>query len=109
MDVVVPVLRARCQHELHGDGEGPVRVCAIQRNLLVYHDARSGNGGCATAFTGLEKLGVSQLVTGADASGAPVLQATRQGLAMGPGSITSSGGCREPAQGGSTCAAPGWS
>jgi len=74
--------------------------------ICSFTTTRSGNGGCATAFTGLEKLGVSQLVT---ASGAPVLQATRQGVAMGPGSITSSGGCREPAQGGSTCAAPGWS
>jgi len=72
--------------------------------ICSFTTTRSGNGGCATAFTGLEKLGVSQLVT---ASGAPVLQATRQGVAMGPGSITSSGGCREPAQGGSTCAAPG--
>ncbi len=76
--------------------------------ICSFTTTRSGNGGCATAFTGLQKLGVSQLVTGPDASGAPVLQATRQGpLLMGPGSITSSGGCREPAQGGSTCAAPG--
>jgi hypothetical protein len=72
--------------------------------ICSFTTTRSGNGGCATAFTGLEKLGVSQLVT---ASGAPVLQATRQVVAEGPGSITSSGGCREPAQGGSTCAAPG--
>ncbi len=75
--------------------------------ICSFTTTRSGNGGCATTFTGLQRLGVSQLVTGPDASGAPVLQATRQGVAMGPGSITSSGGCREPAQGGSTCAAPG--
>jgi len=75
--------------------------------ICSFTTTRSGNGGCATAFTGLQRLGVSQLVTGPDASGAPVLQATRQALAKGPGSITSSGGCREPAQGGSTCAAPG--
>ena len=43
----------------------------------------------------------------ADLNGTPVLQATRQAVVTGPGSITSDGGCREPAQAGSTCEAPG--
>ena len=86
-----------------GRFESPTESSAI----CSFTTTRSGSGGCATTFTGLKRLGVSQLVIGPNASGAPVLQATRQALLVGPGSITSSGGCREPAQGGSTCAAPG--
>lgn len=62
----------------------------------------TGAGSCTSRFTGLLRLAVAQLRT---LTGAPVLQATRP--TAGPGSITSSGGCREPDQAGDTCAAPG--
>ena len=64
----------------------------------------AGVGSCTSQFTGLPRLGIAQLLT---STGTPVLQATRHPLLTGPGSITSSGGCREPDQGGSTCSAPG--
>jgi hypothetical protein len=66
----------------------------------------SGVGTCQSQFLGLQRLAIAQLRLGG-ASGAPVLQATRQAVVSGPGSITSDGGCREPDQGGSTCEAPG--
>lgn len=66
----------------------------------------TGVGSCTSRFTGLKRLAVAQLRMNSS-TGAPVLQATRHPIAGGPGSITSSGGCREPEQGGSTCAAPG--
>jgi hypothetical protein len=74
--------------------------------LCTFAASTSGNGGCATRFTGLQRLAVAQLRQGGT-DGAPVLQATRQAVVAGPGSITSSGDCREPAQAGSTCDAPG--
>ncbi len=80
-------------------------------NALAFSDICSfttnstGVGSCTSRFTGLQRLAVAQLrVT---ATGTPVLQATRQAVVSGPGSITSSGGCREPDQVGTTCAAPG--
>lgn len=77
--------------------------------ICSFTTTASGSGGCGAQFTGLLRLAVSQLVTGSTADGTPVLQATRQGIpgVSGPGSITSSGGCREPDQAGSTCTAPG--
>ena len=66
----------------------------------------TGNGSCASQFTGLQRLAIAQLRLG-DATGTAVLQATRQAVVAGPGSITSDGGCREPDQAGSTCDAPG--
>lgn len=66
----------------------------------------SGTGTCTNRFTGLQRLAVAQLRVGGN-TGAAVLQATRQAVLSGPGSIESSGGCREPDQMGSTCAAPG--
>jgi len=75
------------------------KICSFTTNT-------AGSGGCTAKFTGLQRLAVSQLVTG-DTAQVPVLQATRQAVVAGPGSITSRGGCREPEQAGSTCAAPG--
>lgn len=66
----------------------------------------SGSGSCASQFTGLQRLAIAQLRLG-DVTGATVLQATRQAVVAGPGSITSDGGCREPDQSGNTCTAPG--
>lgn len=66
----------------------------------------SGTGSCASQFTGLQRLAIAQLRLGG-ATGAAVLQATRQAVVTGPGSITSDGGCREPDQAGNTCTAPG--
>ncbi len=65
----------------------------------------TGAGSCTSRFTGLQRLAIAQLRL--TSTGAPVLQATRQIVVAGPGSITSSGGCREPDQAGTTCAAPG--
>ncbi len=65
----------------------------------------AGAGSCTSRFTGLRRLAVAQLRL--TSAGTPVLQATRQAVTTGPGSITSSGGCREPDQAGNTCAAPG--
>ena len=66
----------------------------------------AGNGSCASQFSGLQRLAIAQLRLG-DATGTPVLQATRQTVLAGPGSISSDGGCREPDQAGNTCTAPG--
>jgi len=66
----------------------------------------AGTGSCAEQFTGLQRLAIAQLRLGG-ATGTPVLQATRQAVATGPGSIISRGGCREPDQAASTCEAPG--
>jgi hypothetical protein len=66
----------------------------------------AGVGACQSQFTGLERLAIAQLRLG-DVNGMPVLQATRQAVVSGPGSITSDGGCREPDQAGGTCEAPG--
>ena len=66
----------------------------------------SGIGTCQSQFLGLQRLAIAQLRLGG-VGGTPVLQATRQAVVSGPGSITSDGGCREPDQGGSTCEAPG--
>ena len=66
----------------------------------------TGAGSCTSRFTGLQRLAVARLRLTSDDT--PVLQATRQIVVPGgPGSITSSGGCREPDQAGNTCAAPG--
>lgn len=64
----------------------------------------SGVGVCQNQFSGLMRLDIVQLRLG-DESGQPVLQATRQATAMGPGTIVSRGGCRE--EEGETCTAPG--
>lgn len=66
----------------------------------------SGVGACQSQFLGLERLAIAQLRLGG-VDGTPILQATRQAVVSGPGSITSEGGCREPDQAGSTCEAPG--
>ncbi len=66
----------------------------------------SGIGTCQSEFLGLQRLAIAQLRLGG-VGGTPVLQATRQAVVPGPGSITSDGGCREPDQAGSTCEAPG--
>lgn len=88
--------------------KGRFAVATESSAICSFTTTTSGDGGCAARFTGLQRLAVSQLVTGDTAAGVPVLQATRQAvLPGGPGSITSSGGCREPEQGGSTCVAPG--
>lgn len=87
--------------------KGRFAVAAESSAICSFTTTTSGEGGCAARFTGLQRLAVSQLVTGATAAGVPVLQATRQAVLSGPGSITSSGGCREPEQVGSTCVAPG--
>lgn len=75
--------------------------------ICSFTTSTAGAGGCDARFTGLQRLAVSQLVTGTTAGGTPVLQATRQAVLPGPGSITSSGDCREAQQSGSTCSAPG--
>lgn len=75
--------------------------------ICSFATTTAGTGGCDARFSGLQRLAVSQLVTGTDAGGTPVLQATRQAVLAGPGSITSSGDCREAQQSGSTCFAPG--
>lgn len=74
-------------------------ICEVTTNA-------SGIGSCQSQFIGLERLAIAQLRLGA-LDGTPVLQATRQAVVSGPGSITSDGGCREPDQAGSTCEAPG--
>ena len=81
------------------DATGFSEICSFTTNA-------AGTGSCTSRFTGLQRLAVAQLRMNSS-TGAAVLQATRQTVARGPGSITSSGGCREPEQGGSTCAAPG--
>ena len=75
------------------------KICSFTTN-------DTGVGSCTSRFTGLQRLAIAQLRMG-NSTGTTVLQATRQSVTAGPGSITSSGGCREPEQGGSTCAAPG--
>lgn len=70
-------------------------ICSFTANA-------AGVGSCSSQFTGLRRLAVAQLRT-PTATGTPVLQATRQSVIAGPGTITSSGGCREPDQMGSTC------
>ncbi len=87
--------------------KGRFAVATDSSAICSFTTSTSGAGGCTARFTGLRRLAVSQLVTGDSAQGAPVLQATRQAVLAGPGSITSRGGCREPEQMGSTCAAPG--
>ena len=87
--------------------KGRFAVATESSAICSFTTTTSGDGGCAARFTGLQRLAVSQLVTGDGPAGVPVLQATRQAVLAGPGSITSSGGCREPDQGGSTCVAPG--
>ena len=66
----------------------------------------AGTGSCSSQFTGLQRLAVAQLRVGGE-TGVAVLQATRQAVVSGPGTIISRGGCREPDQAGSTCVAPG--
>ena len=67
----------------------------------------AGGGTCNSQFLGLQRLAVAQLRLGG-VGGTPVLQATRQAVLPGrPGSITSDGGCREPASAGAICDAPG--
>lgn len=81
-------------------GRTPVsKICSFTSN-------RTGVGSCSSRFTGLAKLGIAELHRGSS-TGAVVLQAARQGIAIGVGSITSFGGCREADQTGSTCTAPG--
>lgn len=72
-------------------------ICNFMTNV-------SGIGVCQNQFSGLQRLDVVQLRVG-DENGQPVLQATRQATASGPGTIVSRGGCRE--EGGETCEAPG--
>ena len=79
---------------------------AVFSAICEFTTNASGIGGCESQFTGLLRLAIAQLRLGG-ANGAPVLQATRQAVVSGPGSITSDGGCREPDQAGSTCQAPG--
>ena len=86
--------------------KGRFAVATDSSAICSFTTSTSGAGGCSARFTGLRRLAVSQLVTG-DSAQAPVLQATRLAVVAGPGSITSRGGCREPEQMGSTCAAPG--
>ncbi len=71
--------------------------------ICTFTSNASGNGNCENTFVSLPKLGIAQLRLGVT----PVLQATRQAVASGPGEIVSRGGCREPGQSGSTCQAPG--
>jgi hypothetical protein len=66
----------------------------------------AGVGACRSEFLGQQRLAIAQLRLGSE-TGTPVLQATRQAVVAGPGSITSAGGCRESDQAGATCAAPG--
>ncbi len=74
-------------------------ICSFTTNA-------AGAGSCSESFIGLQRLAIAQLRLGG-VSGTPVLQATRQAVVSGPGEIVSRGGCREPDQMGSTCAAPG--
>ena len=74
-------------------------ICTFSANA-------AGVGTCQSDFLGLQRLAIAQLRVGGE-TGVAVLQATRQAVVAGPGSITSDGGCREPDQAGSTCAAPG--
>lgn len=80
-----------------GDPRAFYGICTFVTN-------ESGTGVCQNQFTGLQRLDVVQLRLG-DENGTPVLQATRQETATGPGEIVSRGGCREEA--GTTCKAPG--
>lgn len=79
---------------------------AVFSGICTFTSNSSGSGSCSSQFTGLQRLAIAQLRLGSP-DGAPVLQATRQAVVSGPGSITSAGGCREPDQAGSTCLAPG--
>ncbi|MCP9488224.1 MAG: hypothetical protein MSC30_20475 [Gaiellaceae bacterium MAG52_C11] len=74
--------------------------------ICTFTSTATGTGHCENTFVSLPKLGIAQLRVGGNA-GPAVLQATRQAVASGPGEIVSRGGCREPDQAGSTCAAPG--
>lgn len=71
--------------------------------LCSFTTDSSGNGGCNSQFLGLSRLAIAQLRWGNEA-GMPVLQATRQTVTTGPGSILSQGDCREPQQNGAICA-----
>ncbi len=74
--------------------------------ICTFTANEAGVGACRSEFLGLQRLAIAQLRLGSE-TGTPILQATRQAVVAGPGSITSDGGCREPDQAGATCAAPG--
>lgn len=84
---------------------GRFAIAGAFSDICSFTTNSTGAGSCTSRFTGLQRLAVTQLRL--TSAGTPVLQATRQAVTTGPGSITSSGGCREPDQAGSTCAAPG--
>lgn len=77
---------------------------AVFSEICRFTTNANGSGGCSEVFLGLARLAVAQLRL---ADGSPVLQATRQAVVSGPGSITSDGGCREPDSFGAICDAPG--
>lgn len=74
--------------------------------ICTFTSDANGRGSCENTFVSLPRLGIAQLLLGGDA-GTPVLQATRQSRASGPGEIVSRGDCREPDQRNSICTAPG--
>lgn len=85
--------------------KGRFQDAGLFSSICSFTTNSTGVGSCTSRFTGLRRLAVAQLRT---SSGTAVLQATRQSVLPGqPGSITSSGGCREPDQAGTTCTAPG--
>lgn len=96
-----------------GEGDGEVVPGNRDRIICTFTATSSGTGTCTGRFLELRALAVAQLK---DAAGTIVAQATRTGAPIpaggtfttaAPGEITSDGGCREPEQGGSQCAAPG--
>ena len=78
----------------------------VPSGICTFTTRTTGDGSCENQFKSLPKLAVSQLHLGAE-TGLVVMQATRQSVVAGPGDIISRGACREPAQAGSTCEAPG--
>lgn len=95
-----------------GEGDGEVVPGSRDRVICTFTATATGTGTCTGRFLELRALAVAQLKAG----GVVVAQATRTGApnpaggtftTAAPGEITSDGGCREPEQGGSQCAAPG--
>ena len=96
-----------------GEGDGEVVPGTRDRVICALTAADDGSGDCVGRFLELRALAVAQVKT---AAGAVVAQATRTGApnpaggvftTAAPGEITSSGDCRESAQPGSHCTAPG--
>ncbi len=78
---------------------------AVFSTICTFTTNGAGIGTCNSRFTGLQRLAITQLRR-AGVGGTLVLQATRQAVLAGPGSITSDGGCREPDSAGAICDAP---